>query len=319
MRILLLSAKWLGDAVNTTGAVAAIQDAHPGAEIVVSVGAPGAGVFQGWPGIEVWERPKRFGLREQVAHFSRIRAKGFDLAVHLEASRSLTRWVRQAGVPKRVGVAKTDHGHGLHAATLPRDDEHEVRGPILRILDLLGLPPHEPDLRLTEVELRAGQERRAQLDERPVIALHLGASNTRKQWDLGEAAHLIRHLDSLEKQSVLIGGPNDTTLIPDAPCTAWAGTMQVREMAAFLACADGFVGNDSGPMHIAGALGLPTVGLFGPTNPARYGPPGHRSVTLRRCDCPFAAQDSNDDCDGRCTRAIPWRDVADALRTVLQR
>lgn len=319
MRILLLSAKWLGDAVNTTGAVAAVQDAHPGAEIVVSVGAPGAGVFQGWPGIEVWERPKRFGLREQVAHFSRIRAKGFDLAVHLEASRSLTRWVRQAGVPKRVGVAKTDHGHGLHAATLPRDDEHEVRGPILRILDLLGLPPHEPDLRLTEVELRAGQERRAQLDERPVIALHLGASNTRKQWDLGEAAHLIRHLDSLEKQSVLIGGPNDTTLIPDAPCTAWAGTMPVREMAAFLACAEGFVGNDSGPMHIAGALGLPTVGLFGPTNPARYGPPGHRSVTFRRCDCPFAAQDSNDDCDGRCTRAIPWRDVADALRTVLQR
>lgn len=319
MRILLLSAKWLGDAVNTTGAVAAMQDAFPQARIVVSVGAPGAGVFSGWPGIEVWVRPKSFGLKEQLGLFRRVRSEGFDLAVHLEASRTLTRWTRMAGVPKRIGVAKNVAGHGLHAATVALPDEHEVRDPIARVLEMLDLPHHPPDLRLTAAELQSGQDRRRALGQRPVVAMHLGASNPRKQWDLQEAAHLMRHLESLGARCALVGGPSDVNLVPDASCVPLAGTMSVREMAAFLAFTDGFVGNDSGPMHIAGSLGIPTVGIFGPTNPTRYGPPGERSITVRRCDCPFAQQDSNDDCDGRCTRAIPWRDIAAALSAVRSR
>ncbi|MCW5941988.1 MAG: glycosyltransferase family 9 protein [Fimbriimonadaceae bacterium] len=321
MRVLLFSAKWLGDAVNTTGAVAAVQDAWPNAEIVVSVGEPGAGVFEGWPGIETWVRPRAFGIAARLRLANAVRRRRFDLAVHLEASRTIVRLARVAGVPRRVGVVKPGDERLLERAIAPRPDRHEIRGPLPEVLAALGIPgPAIPTLRLTQDERSQGEREFAALGSNRVVGLHLGASNERKQWPLTEAAGLIDALSDRGVRTVLFGGPADAHRLPKTrvPSAVLAGRLTVREMAAVMAHLSAFVSGDSGPMHVAGTMGVPLVALFGPTNPRRYAPPGDRHVLLRRCDCPLADADSNDACDGHCTRAHRWSEVLSALDSLIE-
>lgn len=316
MRVLVLSAKWLGDAVNTTGAVAAIQDEWPEAGLVVSVGAPGAGVFEGWPGVRVSVRPRSFGVRARLATVLALRRQRFDLAVHLEASRTMVRIARAAGIPRRVGVVKPGDEAQVEAAVLVGPDEHEIRGPLPRVLAALGIARSaEPRLCLTADELADGADEFARIGSQRVVGMHLGASNERKQWPLSEAASLINALGDRDVAVALFGGPADARLVPTTrvPCVNLAGKLTVRQMAATMAHLSAFVSGDSGPMHVAGTMGLPQVALFGPTNPRRYAPPGNRHALLRRCDCAFAEADSNDACDGHCTRAHRWQDVLAAL------
>ena len=65
-----------------------------------------------------------------------------------------------------------------------------------------------------------------------------------------------------------------------------AGASNVTELNALLSLCDGFAGNDSGAMHLAAAVGIPTVGIFGSTNPARTGPQGPRAIVIyHQLDC----------------------------------
>lgn len=321
MRILVFSAKWLGDAVNTGGAVAAIQDAWPEAELVVSVGAPGAGVFEGWPKARAMVRPRSLRLWARLGTLLTLRRRRFDLSVHLEASRTMVRIARAAGIPRRVGVVKPGDEGLVTDAVLVEPFEHEIRGPLPRVLAALGIEGSaEPRFRLTEEELAEGARAFAEVGSPRVVGMHLGASNARKQWPLDEAAGLLDALGDRGIATVLFGGPADAALVPKTrvPCHNLAGRLSVRQMAAAMRHLSAFVSGDSGPMHVAGAMGVPQIALYGPTNPRRYSPPGNRHALLRRCDCPLADADSNDACDGHCTRAHRWRDVLAALDRLVE-
>lgn len=314
MKVLCLSAKWLGDAVNTTGGVAALQRAWPGAAFGVLVGAQGSGVFEEWPDAEVLVRPKRSTWRARFGVLAQLRRRKYDLAVAFEASEQMALLTRLAGVPKRVGVCKPGKGRHLTLRTEQRPDEHEVRGPIPRVLRLVDVDDRgAPELRLSPDEERFGPEMlQDAFGARHAVALHLGANAERKMWDLGQATELAVALRDRGFGVLLVGGPNDPAHIPGA--MSLVGKLRVREMAAVLAACRAMVCTDSGPMHVGAAVGVPQVALFGPTNPARYGPFGARHLILREnCSCPERAQDSHDGCTGACTRAIPASKVLNAL------
>ncbi|MGH7896696.1 MAG: glycosyltransferase family 9 protein, partial [Candidatus Binatia bacterium] len=93
-------------------------------------------------------------------------------------------------------------------------------------------------------------------------------------------------------ESVLVGAPSERARSSEIAAATRAGALvaagetTIGELAALLSLSAGFAGNDSGTMHLAGALGIPTVGLFGSTDPDRTGPLGPRTcVVYRRIEC----------------------------------
>jgi ADP-heptose:LPS heptosyltransferase len=148
--------------------------------------------------------------------------------------------------------------------------------------------------------------------------MHPGAGSHRKRWPAERFAALGASLVRRGLQVVLIEGPADAEVV--AQVQEHAGLpfpvlrdLDTRLLAAALAEARCFVGNDSGVTHLAGAVGTPTLALFGPTDPASWAPLGNARV-LRRCRAQAVRQGQIMVCDDpSCMEAISVDDVLSAL------
>jgi heptosyltransferase III len=146
------------------------------------------------------------------------------------------------------------------------------------VLDASGLPPPhppEPCLRPTEDERAAARPWLDRLPER-FVAVHAGSGSARKNWPVARFAEVARALAGGDPV-LWIEGPADTPTEPsalDIPTSVRVRSLPVRALAAVLARAAVYVGNDSGVSHLAAAAGAPTVAIFGPTDPAQWSPLG---------------------------------------------
>ncbi|MGX7872011.1 glycosyltransferase family 9 protein [Mesorhizobium sp. ORM6] len=162
------------------------------------------------------------------------------------------------------------------------------------------------------------------------IAVHAGASFRGRQWQPERFAEAI---DDIATDTglgvVLVGGPDEretTTRVlakTSTPVVDLVGTLSLESLMAVLTQARLFLGNESGPMHMAAAAGTPVVGLFGLTHPSRWGPVGVPSIALRPpmpCDC--VAKDlcrRTDPSKACCVWRLEVRPVVEAAREVLAR
>jgi heptosyltransferase-2 len=175
-------------------------------------------------------------------------------------------------------------------------------------------PPHRARM---EAWLGERRRRRGRL-----VALAPGAAyGPAKEWPAAHWAELVDLLaERHDVECVLVGAPAERARCEEvagrsrAGALVAAGATSVGELIALLSLAAGFAGNDSGAMHIAGALGRPTVGIFGSTSPERTSPLGARThVLYERMECsPCLARTcrfGHYDCLGR----IPAATVLDAL------
>ncbi|HEY4178328.1 MAG TPA: glycosyltransferase family 9 protein [Kofleriaceae bacterium] len=142
-----------------------------------------------------------------------------------------------------------------------------------------ALVPRRPTIELTPAELAAGRDVLAgiALDRELVVAIHPGAGNPNKWWAPARFAELIAKLRGRGARIVLVGGANETTLVDEI--AALVGGVDVircgtslRDVGSVLAAATIVVSNDSGLMHLASAVGTPTLGIFGPTSERLWGP-----------------------------------------------
>jgi ADP-heptose:LPS heptosyltransferase len=120
--------------------------------------------------------------------------------------------------------------------------------------------------------------------ERLPVVLHPGAGGASKRWPASQFAALIRALRA-DLAPVLMAGPQDEAIVAhivaEVGATATVRDLSVAGLAAFLSTCGLYIGNDSGVTHLAGMLGVPTIALFGPTDPALWSPLGPRVVALR--------------------------------------
>jgi heptosyltransferase-3 len=194
------------------------------------------------------------------------------------------------------------HALGVHdalvAAPPPRPGIRQHVGlQLLGALAPLGVavPAHVGDMRLLEPLLTAPEDAqdvaraawgrmKGQLSGRAPIAIHPGSGGARKRWPARHFAALLRDLRQ-DFAPVLVEGSQDGAIVADVLAEAGAvpvaRDLSVAGLAAFLARCAGYVGNDSGVTHLAGMLGLPTIALFGPTDPALWAPLGPRVTALR--------------------------------------
>jgi lipopolysaccharide heptosyltransferase II len=232
--------------------------------------------------------PGRYTLRDYWRLARTLRHFSFDLAFALDRSPMLTLLPWLAGVPRRVGPDSLGRGFSLTDRVAVSASPEQLRHQAEIYLDLaraIGLSVDSPHMRFVPTP----EERQKVLPESKlkVAVFPGGGSNpgmqlTAKRWPLERYKAIVRRL-TLERDMhvLLIGGPDDKVLtqaimegldVPEDTITDLAGQTTFGEMGANLEACALFIGNDSSPMHLAAAVGIPVIAIFGPTSPQEYGP-----------------------------------------------
>ena len=299
-KILIRQVNWLGDAVMTTPALSLIRQNWPNAELVVLANPLVSQLLQNHVSVDriiTFDRKSRHsGFKGRLRLASELRAENFDLAIILPNSfdSALVPWL--ARIPVRLGRA-SDGRSLLLTHRHHRRDNNIQKHAIFDYLNLLeqfclrGNAPEpilftapEEDLHATEILLNKGV-----IPGQRIVGINAGASfGAAKRWYperfAGVAAELARRW---EASIVLFGGPEEVELV-DAIEKALnvyfinlAGKTTVRELMSLIKQCSFLVTNDSGPMHIAAAFGVPLVAVFGPTNHIGTAPYSKKSIIVR--------------------------------------
>lgn len=325
-RLLVLCREHIGDLVNTTAGIWALRQNFPSAHLVVEVGERATSVLENFPGIdEIWPRPTHQGLIRKLQRLKQMRAAKFDLCVILDDSNSMVQWARWAKIPRVAGVWRGVKHEGLFDAYVPLVEEmHEVRDHNRALLELMGLEVSDFRPRLfpsvLDFDVGGGALREAGIDGL-FLAIHPGASESARRWPVERFGEVARHLIEDGRTVLVLSGPGEEALAEDvlSACGGRAKTLKrkltVMQLAALLSKASLLISNDTGPMHIAGAMGTRVVALFGVTNPSHTGPYGEGHSLIRGA-CPCDPRNLQT-CSGECIRSISVEQVVEAAQSQL--
>ncbi|HBL19127.1 MAG TPA: hypothetical protein DD417_20805 [Elusimicrobia bacterium] len=305
-RILVVVLDNLGDAVMGSALLAPLRRLHPGAQLGLWVKEYARGVFDFEdPALRVhaadpfWDKaPGRppGGLAAFRRALGEIREVGYDAALVLNADWKRALACLAAGIPERIGHCRRRSGLFLNRAfPLPAGPAHVVSEHADLLSRWEGRPvPADclrPDIGLAPAQREAAARWRAGIGgaAATVVAVHAVTGDPEKNWPLERWREFMEALGR-ERPScrfAALSAPREEPALRAAfgglpPGLATIVPGSVSEMKPFLAAADLFVGGDSGPGHMAAALGAPVLSLFGPTDPGRYRPFGAAAATLRR-------------------------------------
>jgi ADP-heptose:LPS heptosyltransferase len=310
-RIAVLRGTGLGDLVQALPAVEALVAAYPDASVTL-LGTPAhVALLEGRPSpftsLEVL--PLRPGVRDggpedaaaTAAFLDRMRGRAFDLAVQLHGGgRNSNPFLLQLGARHTVGTGTED------AAPLERTlpylyYQHEV----MRTLEVVGLAGAVPVA--LEPRLRLRPDEAAQLHPSRsgvrVVALHPGATDPRRRWPASAFATVASALAADGARVVVVGDESDVAVADDILAhvidpaglvSSCAGAQSLAELVATLLASDVVLANDSGPRHLAAALGVRTVGIYWVGNLLNAGPLGrgrHRVQIAFTTVCPACGVD----------------------------
>jgi lipopolysaccharide heptosyltransferase II len=315
-RILIRANNWIGDVVMISPAVRAIREHFDRASIAILAKDWVLETLRGNPFyddlIEYDSDGRHRGAGGLLRLAYELRRARFDMAILFQKAFEAAALARMAGIRLRVGYA-TDFRRFLltHPLPVPSPGTHHVAA-FLGIPRFLGCPvpdPYpffhvDPDSRRRAHDWLLAAEIPARA---PLVALHPGASKPPRAWHAERFALLGRGLaEKAGARVVLLGGPSDRELVQAIAADLPAGSLlpvrldlSIRDMAGVLECCHLFVGNDSGPMHLAAALGVPVAGIFGPGSPGRTSPiarDGRVEVIGRGYPCSPCRQDFFREC-----------------------
>jgi len=323
-RVIVLRPDHIGDVLFSLPALRALRKELPNARIDFLIGSWARSLLpqdsKDFHGIEVIEfsaswlgRPKkkRFGLMAvfRLACLLRRRERdlggAYDLVVDLRGDFQSILAARLAGARFLAGRGYTGLGFFLDLELSEVKGRHQVECN-LALIESLGFGPLEttnPKLELTGEEIEQGRAllRTYGVDgSKVVIGIHAGAGNPTKIWGGDKYADLIKWIiTKTPSQVVIFGGPKDRSVTNDVVIALkglrtegrvvdLCGKLPGLRSFMMAACqCTVFVGNDSGPGHIAAALGVPVISVFSGTNdPTEWGPRGPSVVIVRkRVDC----------------------------------
>jgi lipopolysaccharide heptosyltransferase II len=310
-RILVIRLDLIGDLVLSMVIVRVLKRTYPEAEIdLISVPAS-AKVIEGDPDVtrllgydpNIWRRPQALlrGQNWQALRtlLSTLRARDYDLAISV-----FGKWAAVlaalSGAHRTLGFGResfpgmmTDSVPGKHWT--PGEKKHEVDY-CLELARAAGATIEAED-RYPRLVIPGGAS--AEIEQllaaeglkpqHPVIACHVSANNGQsKRWPVPYWATLLDRLVREEQACVVLtGAPGDlpliekiTRLMSERPINL-AGKTSLTQLAALLKRADLLISGDSGPMHMAAAVGTPLIAIHGPTDPALSGPVSHHATILR--------------------------------------
>lgn len=274
----------IGDCLLGTPVAEALRGTFPDARLVWAVHSHCAAVVRGNPhlnAVELWpRRPLWKSLPKVVANVRRARP---TVAIDLQGLLKSGLLTRLSGARVRIGPAEAREGAAaFYTMRVARRfaDLHVVDG-YLELARAAGarwdIPPM-PYMPFSESDMARAKEMTP--IARPRIVLNPSAGQDRKQWAPERFAEIGQRARVAGASIVVTGAPSDRPLADKllaamgGEATDLTGRTNLNELAAVLAESDLFVGGDTGPMHMAQAVGTPVVALFGPTDPRWLGPRG---------------------------------------------
>jgi len=289
-KILVRSTNWIGDVVMISPALAALRRRYPDARLHVVCLPHLAECYIENPAVDAVVVFDRRGSDAGAAGLWRFAAKlrrsGYDMAVLFPKAIGGALMARLARIPVRVGLAADGRGWLLThpvplSAELRRRHHVEIFLDVARAAgcDIIDRSPFFP------VTSQADDWARAFLQENGagrfpfLMAMHVGASKRPRAWHLERFVETARRLGDTHGAGVLlVGGRGEGDDMAKAAASLGerainaCGRTSIQQMAALIARCRVLLGNDSGPMHLASALGVPVVAIFGPGDPSRTAP-----------------------------------------------
>jgi heptosyltransferase I len=293
-RLLLIKPSSLGDIVHTLPTLAALKSRFPKASVTWAVKRQWAGLVERVEGVDHTVALDE-GLHGWLSKVPLLRAGRYDVVIDLQGlfRSGLLAWL--SGCPRRVGLATGREGSPLfytQRVPVPTLQMHAVDRYLLVAAALGATPPVVPVFRFvdrhTDLQAVQGLLRREQVpSNRPWVAMNVSARWSTKRWP---AEYFAQAADSLGREGlgpvVFIGGRSEqgdsaqVRSLMRTPSVDFTGQTEIGLLPTLLRQAATLVTNDSGPMHIAAAVGTPVVALFGPTDPVRTGPYGEGHSVL---------------------------------------
>ncbi|MBI4364569.1 MAG: glycosyltransferase family 9 protein [Candidatus Latescibacteria bacterium] len=337
-RALVTRLRRIGDAILSLSVVDAIHAAFPDCAIDFLAEAAPAQAAMGHPAIDrVFTLERRLGavLPASPGLLGKLRASRYDWVIDLYGNPRSAILAAWTGAPVRVGPARRGRARLYTHPVPPVTEPLSAISHHLRSLEVLGIPPRErwPRIHLTERERAEGRARLdAALPPRgdARVGIHAGNRWPAKRWPEERFAAVLRSLPMLGARGLLLAGPGEEDLarrIAGAieSSLGRAGlavpilaNLALRAHWGVVAALDALVTVDGSPLHAGPALGIPTVGILGPTVPEIWFPydagEGHqtlcRAIWCRPCHRHECARMD-------CMDWIPVRDALDAIRRAL--
>jgi heptosyltransferase-3 len=271
-RILFITSTRLGDAVLTTGILQALLEQHPDALFTIACGKPPADLFSPFPRLErLLIIEKKSYSRHWWELWKNVIGTKWHTVVDLRSSTiAHILWAKHRFIFKA-------HREEIHKV--------EQFGALLKLTS-----PASPTLWLTDDHRKAAA---TLIPDKPVIALGATANWIGKQWPWERFLALMLNLTAADgllphAKIALFAAPNERESIvplingiPKTQCIDLIGKIDLPTLAACVERCTLYIGNDSGLMHLAAAIGTPTLGLFGPSKTTLYAPWGTHTVFVR--------------------------------------
>ncbi len=290
--ILIVPYMWIGDFVRCHSVVKLLRMRFPGRPIDIlatTLCAPLADYMPGLRQAIVEDLPRsRLGLARQFKLAKRLEREGYGTALIMPRTWKSTLAPYFAGIPERTGFVG-------EARFILLNDLRRGERKLPRMVDrcaALALPPGAklpsewplPELQVGAAEAAAWRQSRGlSAETRPVVALAPGAVGPSKRWPSAAYAALTRRLLADGLAVWVLGGPGEKLLageiVGDTAARDLTGH-DLRDAILALASAAVAVSNNSGLLHVAAALGTPSIGIFGPTSPWHWGPLNPLAATI---------------------------------------
>jgi lipopolysaccharide heptosyltransferase I len=297
-RILLIKPSAIGDVVHALPILNLLRKRWPGSHISWLVTPGCAGLLDGHPQLDevilferhryakLWRDPEL--VMELLALTRELRRRRFDLAIDLQGLFRSGWLTYQSRAPIRIGFSNSREFAWLgytHQVSVDTIDTHAVER-YLAVTDLLGCGREvEFVFATTDADREVANYLTRGIDR--YALLFPGTNWPTKRWPVAHFAAMVEPLQKRFGLRSIVGGSSGEAQLASQIRGAvnLAGKTNLRQLTALIERADLVISNDSGPMHIAAALGKPLVALFGPTNPTRTGP-YQREDSVVRLDIP---------------------------------
>jgi lipopolysaccharide heptosyltransferase I len=290
-RIALIKPSALGDIVHSLPVLTALRQRFPSASITWVINSSYEPLIRRHPDLTdtlpfdrgVFQRGLWRAGRYAVAFAAELRSRRFDLVIDLQGLLRTGLMCLATGAPYRLGFAQAREGSRYcytHKVHVPDADRIHAVDRYWRLVELLGAG-EQP--RRFHVPLDAGEQTAVHRDmtglPRPWVAVAVGAKWVTKRWPSAHFAELLRRMQSRYGGTCLFVGTAEDTALTQAvtrqlhgPNRDFTGTTTLPRLAALLSLCDVMVGNDTGPLHLAAALGRPCIAPYTCTRVALHGP-----------------------------------------------
>jgi heptosyltransferase-1 len=327
-RIALIKPSSLGDIVHSLPVLSALRGRFPRAHITWIVNRTYESLLVGHPDLDEtmpFERhASRGGWWQASAGYARflgrLRRRCFDLVIDLQGLLRSGVMALASGAPRRVGLGCAREGATwFYTDVIPYPDFQELHAVErnLRVARALGAGDQPPRFHVP-VSLEGRRWAQAELTDcpRPWLAVGIGARWPTKRWPPAHFAALVQRAQELfGGTALLVGGPDEVPLAQEfiqrspGPARLLAGHTSLAQLTAVVSMADVMIANDTGPLHLAAALGRPVVAPYTCTQVRRTGPFGqgdHAVETAVWCKGSYRRRCQRMDCLSELTPDRLW-------------